>query len=98
MRWHIFAFPGEVQSWLTNFWPQVRAAAQIEGVRIHDLRHSFASRAARTSETLPTIAKLLGDATIQTTARYAHLDDQSCVSANERIGELIMAKLGHRIR
>ena len=70
-------------------WQQWRSEAGFPGVRIHDLRHSFASHAAGMSETLPMIGKLLGHAKIASTARYAHLDDGAVLAAAERIGSLI---------
>lgn len=76
---------------LTDFWHGVRQEAGIGSVRIHDLRHSFASRAAALSETLPMIGKLLGHSSIQSTARYAHLDDADTVETAQRIGDLIEA-------
>lgn len=54
-------------------------------MRIHDLRHSFASRALALSESLPPIGKLLGHAQVQTTARYAHLARASIETAAARI-------------
>lgn len=74
---------------LSSFWLRVRAEAGLPRVRIHDLRHSFASRAAAMSETLPMIGKLLGHRSIQSTARYAHLDDSDVTKAAQRIGDLI---------
>ena len=74
---------------LTYFWQQWRDEAGLQGVRIHDLRHSFASHAAGMSETLPMIGKLLGHAKIASTARYAHLDDGAVLEAADRIGLLI---------
>jgi integrase len=68
---------------------EVRKAAGLPHVRLHDLRHSFASHAAAMSETLPMIGKLLGHARIGSTARYAHLDDGQVVAAAERVGELL---------
>lgn len=76
------------------FWKGVKAEANLPGVRIHDLRHSFASHAAARSETLPMIGKLLGHARLQTTSRYAHLDDGPVLDAAERIGELIADAMG----
>lgn len=77
------------RSALDGFWRQVRENARLCDVRLHDLRHSFASFAARQSETLPMIGKLLGHAKIASTARYAHLDDQTIQDGAERIGQLI---------
>ena len=70
-------------------WQAVREAAKLEDVRIHDLRHSFASRALALGETLPMIGKLLGHNDIETTARYAHLAQDSIHEAAERIAESI---------
>ena len=54
-------------------WLALRKRAGLEGVRIHDLRHSWASRALALGESLPMIGRLLGHSRIETTARYAHL-------------------------
>ena len=63
-------------------WLLVRAEAGLDGVRIHDLRHSWASRALALGESLSMIGKLLGHTRIETTARYAHLErDTEKVSA-----------------
>jgi integrase len=58
---------------LQPFWQRVRARAGLNGVRIHDLRHTFASVAAAQGKSLPMIGRMLGHRQIQTTARYAHL-------------------------
>lgn len=55
-------------------WAIIRKHADLEGVRLHDLRHSFASVGAGASLGLPMIGKLLGHATAAVTQRYAHLD------------------------
>jgi integrase len=81
------------RSALEHAWKLVRAKAGLPGLRIHDLRHSFASFAAMKSETLPMIGKLLGHAKIGSTARYAHVDDASVLSACERIGALIEERM-----
>ena len=70
---------------LDRAWQSVRARAGLEDVRLHDLRHSFASRALALGETLPVIGKLLGHSDIETTARYAHLARDSIHEAAERI-------------
>jgi integrase len=54
-------------------WQRIRKRADIEDVRIHDLRHTFASTAVAAGQGLPMIGKLLGHTQVQTTARYAHL-------------------------
>ncbi len=66
-------------------WARVRARAGLEDVRIHDLRHSYASRALALGESLPVIAKLLGHAQIQTTARYTHLTRDAVKDAATRV-------------
>ncbi|EJL22920.1 site-specific integrase [Novosphingobium sp. AP12] len=73
---------------------RVRSFAGLEHVRMHDLRHSFASHAAVMSETLPMIGKLLGHSSLQMTARYAHLYDDAVVQANEGIGALLVHMMG----
>ena len=67
----------------------VRTAAGLEDVRLHDLRHSFASRALALGETLPVIGKLLGHTQVQTTARYAHLANESVKASGSRVGDSI---------
>ena len=79
------------------FWLGVKAEAGLPGVRLHDLRHSFASHAAARSETLPMIGKLLGHAKIATTSRYAHLDDGHVLQAAQRIGNLIADAMGETL-
>ena len=66
-------------------WRRVRARAGLDDVRIHDLRHSYASRALALGESLPVIAKLLGHAQIQTTARYTHLTRDAVKDAAIRV-------------
>ena len=78
---------------LDHAWQTVRAAAGLEDVRMHDLRHSFASRALALGETLPVIGKLLGHSDIETTARYAHLAHDSIHETAERIAGSIAADI-----
>ena len=80
-------------SGLDHAWRAVRAAAGLEDVRLHDLRHSFASRALALGETLPVIGKLLGHSDIETTARYAHLAQDSIHETAARIAESIAADI-----
>jgi integrase len=73
-------------------------AARLEGVRLHDLRHSFASVGAGASLGLPMIGKLLGHTQAATTHRYAHLGDDPLRRASETIGATIAAAMGGRPR
>ena len=70
-------------------WQTMRTRAKLDDVRIHDLRHSYASRALALGESLPMIGKLLGHSQIETTARYAHLARDSVHEAAQQIAESI---------
>jgi integrase len=70
-------------------WAAVSRAAGLKGVRLHDLRHSFASFGAGASLGLPIIGKLLGHSQPATTARYAHLDADPMRRAVDTIGSAI---------
>jgi integrase len=74
-------------------WAAVQKAAGLESVRLHDLRHSFASFGAGASLGLPILGKLLGHKQAATTARYAHLDSDPMRRAAETIGSTINAAL-----
>ena len=69
--------------------PGARREAGIEEVHLHDLRHTFASRALALGEGLPMIGKLLGHTQVQTTARYAHLARDTVKASAARIGDSI---------
>ena len=73
-------------------------ASYIEPVlRIHDLRHSWASTAAMNGVDMVIIAKLLGHALVETTERYTHLSDQSVADASDRVSGRIHAALAGRV-
>ena len=74
---------------LQHPWRRIRERAELPDVRIHDLRHSFASRALALGEGLPMIGKLLGHTQVQTTARYAHLARDTVKASAARIGDSI---------
>jgi integrase len=76
---------------LSRPWAAVTKAAGLEGLRIHDLRHSFASIGAGALFGLPVIGKLLGHTQASTTFRYAHLGDDPMRRASESIGSTIAA-------
>ena len=77
--------PGSHLTDLQRPWRRIRKRARLEDVRIHDLRHSFASRALALGESLTMIGKLIGHTQIQTTARYAQLARDSFQNAAARI-------------
>ncbi len=70
-------------------WGRIRKKASLDDVRIHDLRHTFASVAAANGLSLPIIGALLGHSQTQTTARYAHLVGQPLLEAVGKVGESI---------
>jgi integrase len=72
-------------------WETICAAAQIEGLRVHDLRHSFASELISSGASLALVGALLGHSNPTTTARYAHMLDDPMRAAVERVGATISA-------
>jgi len=74
-------------------WRRIRAAAQLDDVRLHDLRHSFASVAAGGGTSLPVIGALLGHTQPQTTQRYAHLSADPLKDASDKVGKRIAAAM-----
>ena len=82
---------------IKRHWRQLTKAADITGLRIHDLRHSFASQLASGGASLPLIGALLGHSSPVTTARYAHLYDDPQRAAVERVGAAVEAatRKGH---
>ena len=75
-------------------WRRIRERADLRDLRLHDLRHSFASVAAGLGEGLHMIGKLLGHSQPQTTHRYAHLADDPARAASDRVAEAITAMMG----
>jgi integrase len=71
-------------------WAKIRRDAGIPDVRLHDLRHSFASLLASSGASLQLIGSLLGHTQSATTARYSHLTDRARREAVERVGALII--------
>lgn len=68
-------------------WMKIRQAVGLDDVRIHDLRHSFASLAAAQGVDLHTIGKLMGHKNTTTTQRYAHMTEGYLSKANQAIGD-----------
>ncbi|WP_321490256.1 tyrosine-type recombinase/integrase [uncultured Hyphomonas sp.] len=87
-----FVFDGGNGFALTDIkrtWMSVIKAAGIKDARVHDLRHTFASIAVSQGQSLPVVGALLGHTQPQTTARYAHLFDDSLAQAVETISSQI---------
>jgi integrase len=87
---------GAPRSDLKRPWAAVCKLAGLEGVHLHDLRHSFASIGAGVSLGLPILGKLLGHSQASTTQRYAHLASDPMRAAAEAIGNEIVIALGER--
>ncbi len=77
-------------------WARVQAHARLEGVRLHDLRHSFAATGAGSGLGLQLIGKLLGHASPSTTQRYAHLADDPLRRASDHVSATLLAALDGR--
>jgi len=90
-----FVFPGPGQSGhvvdIKRSWRQLCRAAKIDALRIHDLRHSYASQAISGGASLPLVGALLGHASPATTQRYAHLHADPMRAVTERVGAVITA-------
>lgn len=84
-----YVITGQVEGqYLTGMqkpWRRIRKAAGLDDVRIHDLRHTFASNGVALGQGLPIIGKLLGHTQTQTTARYAHLAADPFLAAADKI-------------
>ena len=78
---------------LFSHWQRIRKEACLDDMRVHDLRHSFASRKLALGETLSVIGKLLGHSDIETTARYAHMARDTLNVAAERIAVSVAADI-----
>ena len=83
---------------LDEAWMRLRVRAGLDDVRIHDCRHSFASRALAGGEGLPMIGKLLGHRKVTTTARYAHLARDTEKASAVKVGGSIGADILGGIR
>lgn len=78
---------------LQSSWERIRRTAGLEDVRIHDLRHSFASVGAANGDSMLIIGALLGHKSTKTTERYTHLSNHPLRSAADRISEEIAKEL-----
>ena len=80
--------PGSAR-WLDNVWYRVREEAELDDVRLHDLRHTHASLALRQGETVLAIGRLLGHRRAETTLRYIHPADAMVRDAAETVGAVL---------
>jgi integrase len=87
---------GQPRADLKRPWDAICEAAGLDGVRLHDLRHSFASVGVGASLGLPIIGRLLGHSQPSTTQRYAHLDADPMRRAVETIGSTIAAAMARK--
>ena len=92
-----FLFPGDVPGQpvvdLKRFWERMRVQAEIPDVRIHDLRHTFASLLVSGGASLEMIGRLLGHTQIGTTQRYAHLIDSPLRAGVNAVCEMLKPRL-----
>lgn len=81
--------PGKPLSDIYLFWNRVRQKLGLQDVRIHDLRHTFASFLVSTGHSLYEVQKLLGHSDPRTTMRYAHLGQARLLAAAETVSDLL---------
>jgi integrase len=86
--------PGEPIKSLKNQWGEIRDKAGVQDVRLHDLRHTYASILVSAGLSLPMIGALLGHTQQATTQRYAHLYDDPLREATERVGAVVSGEQG----
>ena len=90
-------FPEDLTSArLYSFWCVVREDAGLQGVRIHDARHTYASQGVMNGVGLSTVGRLLGHRKRATTAIYAHLDDAALQGAAAQAAAVIARAMGFR--
>ena len=87
------ANPGDYFKGLQKVWVSLRARASLQDVRLHDLRHSFASVGAASGDSLLVIGALLGHKNAATTQRYAHLSNDPLRDAADKISRQIDAAM-----
>ena len=91
-------FPGDVEGKdqpvqeLRRFWIGIQKQADLLDVRIHDLRHTFASLLVSGGASLEMIGKLLGHSQSRTTQRYAHLMDSPLRAGVDAVADLVRAR------
>ena len=88
-----FVFPMKSRrasrEWLNGFWSRARKKAGIADVRLHDLRHTYASMALLNGESIRAVGRLLGHEKPSTTLKYAHLSDASVRDAVDALAPVL---------
>ena len=79
-----------------RFWEKIKKEADIENVRIHDLRHTYASHLVSSGLSLSIVGKLLGHTQASTTQRYAHLADEPLRQATALLGDKMYQIAGRK--
>lgn len=85
---------GSIPISLQKVWNKVRIAAGLNDLRLHDLRHNFASSAVSSGQSLYIVGKLLGHTQAQTTQRYAHLASDPIRAAADNVAAELGRKIG----
>ena len=90
-------FPGEVEGQpvvdIRRFWRHLQAEVGMDSVRVHDLRHTFASLLVSGGASLEIIGKLLGHTQAKTTQRYAHLMDSPLRAGVDAVSGMLRPRL-----
>ena len=90
-------FPEDVTTArLYTFWVRIRAEAGLDGLRLHDARHTYASQGVMNGVGLTAVGKLLGHRRRETTAIYAHMDDAALRDAAAQVATVIARAMGGR--
>jgi integrase len=92
----VFANPKTGKPYVTFFvsWNTARTKARLSDVRVHDLRHSFASLLINSGRSLYEVQKLLGHTQIKTTQRYAHLSPETLLEATNAASRAVGSVMG----
>jgi len=88
---YVFANPKTLKPYVSVFaaWDYARRAVGLEDVRLHDLRHSFASFLVNSGRSLYEVQRILGHTQIKTTQRYAHLSQDSLLAAANEVSKAV---------
>jgi integrase len=95
-EWVLPTARGDTPISMAKPWERIRTKAKLEGIRLHDLRHSFASVGAGSGQSLLVIGRLLGHRTPSMTQRYSHLSDDPLREASEAIAGRIASAMSGR--